>query len=219
VLDTLLKGLELLLGKLKDASAPDKKREKLARELLQIYLDVAENVHRGREILAVYEYPSYSDRAILLLSQQLRTLQRLTERLTQDPVASIVSLHLPNLSRELGFAINFKRDRVWLGLDLLVSDGQQITANEWIARLQSRMSELSESDLQLEMNQYMLRHSQVLPFADFDMYVSARPREETTLIGSPEELRKGHLVLDRLEAVGAGLHTFLLEKFKFEDVL
>lgn len=69
MLDTALKALELLLNKLKEGSTPDKKREKLAKQLLQIYLDVDELVFRGREILALYkERPSTSGKAVTLLT-------------------------------------------------------------------------------------------------------------------------------------------------------
>ena len=43
--------------------------------------------------------------------------------------------------------------------------------------------------------------------------------ERVNLIGSSKKIQQGYVVLNKLEAVGQQLRTFLLDKFKIEDVL
>ncbi len=224
MLDILLKGVELLLGKLKDASTPEKKREKLAKRLMQIYLNLEEIVHRGRELLSLYQKdPPESERSILLLTQQLRTLQELHNQLEQGVVGEILKLHLPALSKSLRCALFSKHDLVWVGLDLFVSDGHEITKKEWMSRLES-LPDWKERSSMLPDGSMLFRplfhQARAFPLALLTSGMEYAPSQYTmSLLGSPERISQGHEVLDRVQAVGEELRIFMLEKFKFEDVL
>ena len=229
MLDTVIKSLELLLSALhavSETSTPHKKREKLAKALHLVYSDIEVIVSRGREWLVMYEKndrgyeddPNGRGRAILLLTQQLGALQSLIEHLEEGAVTDILQLHLPNLTDSLRFAVGMKQSRVWVRLDLFVSDGVELTDDEWMANLEKRMGESDDLRDQFDRMQLQRRRSEVVSLMEVERYHPER-FERVNLIGSSNEIQQGCVVLNKLEAVGQQLRTFLLDKFKIEDVL
>lgn len=139
-----------------------------------------------------------------------------------------MTLHLPDLSKRFGFAVDEKMDRVWIGLDLLVSDGETLDAAEWVSRME-RLMQAQDDTMKTGRRRKVRRELEsvpVLPLSRLSQLQGMRKWRpnpntppNTTVIGSPEEIKKGHEVLDALESSAEELRAFLLQKFKLEDVL
>src|SRR3989442_4341702 len=116
----LVEALDALLKAIGVLDSPDKKRGRLAKELLHIYLAIGGIVERGRLILQFRVDPSViEETATPLLVQQARSLEQLSSYLTSGATGSILQLHAPLLRNDLLASIHVKGRRVWFALDQL----------------------------------------------------------------------------------------------------
>ncbi len=233
MLGDLLKGLEMLLRALGDERSVDKKREKLAKELLRIHIDLVELVERGRELirLAGEGEPRSRGVSIALLTEQRRVLQSVADRLSSPTVAGVLELHIPNATRQLFVFLSEKGDRVWFSLDQLVSDGRKLSPEQWVAQLGQRMDESGERYFQHSLAWgEAVRIEDVPALTDPLEGPSHRPwrrrfggpppeHVETIVLASSDEIHRGSALLDQIARTDEQLRQFLVQKFKFEDVL
>jgi len=218
--------VELLSKAAQNERTADKKREKVAKELLLIYRTVDEVVHRGRRILSLLEEHDvlvHRGLPITLLTQQLEALQRLNDRLQSSAIRDILSLHQPALSKSFVLLTGMKGERVWMTLDQLVSDGEPLSPEEWTSHLKSRMG---EPETPYSRSTVDFRWDAQVPAGRFSLgeltrsaLMEATKDSELLVVADREEIEKGYALLDQIEGAAEDLRRFLVEKFKFEDVL
>jgi hypothetical protein len=235
----ILKAVEMLLHAVGLPQSSEKKREKLAKVLLRIHMDIAELVElveRGRNILLILSKdgsPEGRSISITLLSQQRRVLQSLNDHLASETLAHVVDLHMPAFTKQLYVLLSEKGDRVWFTLDQLVSDGDaELSPAQWVSNLEDRMKDL---DYPVRYNPHHGEVSRLDDIGGLGMTLSM-PRHmrrryehememrgprpiETFVLATAQEIQNGHTVLDQLSVANAKLRQFLVEKFKLEDVL
>lgn len=224
MLGDILNALKLLLDALK--TSDDKKRERVAKEVLRIYLGVADAVETGRKILSMLNNETSAHRgvSISLLTQQLQALHSLSDRLTSKRLVGILSLHLPRFNTALLCLLSAKGSRVWCTLDQLVTDSQAVSPEEWVCRLESRMLPAEDSPKSV----FFIATSEIVRLEDvpggmrtwypLESLVPA-PSPDLILAATPDEIKKAREELDQIAKAGEQLRSFLIEKFKFEDVL
>lgn len=212
MLTTVLAAIKLLVDALKGQFTSDKKRERLAKDLFKVYLDLDEIVRQGRELVS-YVAP---DRPIAkgipieaLRSQQmaLETFQRHLDR-----VAAILDLHLPSRTGRLEVFMAFKSLAIALLLTFLV-DRPQIGTDEAdlsSPEMRKLIDECKRLGLDWEPAALIL-----LP----DKTWTAEPDFHMALIASPADIEAARRALDSIAGVQEELRLFLVEKFKIEDVL
>ena len=215
MLGDVAKSLDLLL-KLR-ADKRIKKRELLGKELLKVYLDLGEVITCGREILFLLEPSRIAHIGcgipIALLSRQYGALVSLQKRLTTGVLDSVLKLHSPVLAQKLCGVVDFKAGRVWFTLDQLVSDGVELSPEEWVTKLEQRMEDLEGGIKRtLSENIYCRNVRHFDPILIPSVY-------DTVIIGTVEESKKGHEVLDELTRAREMLREFIVQTFTLEELL
>lgn len=219
MLTDVLKVLELLVNTIKGHLTPERKRQKLAKDLLRVYLDTDDVVQRGRELLSLVG-PEKLVAAInldALLAQQA-ALRNLDEHLR--PVAPILKLHLPVQAERL-MVFHGAKDNCIL---LLVAS---------LLGRTPRRSYLEHSDpvqMQRLFDEYKAAGEDVLwkNFEREPMPLSSdkswwvRPGEDKyfpVLATTPSDLQAARKTLDEIAAIGEQLRLFLIDKFKLEELI
>jgi hypothetical protein len=216
----VLKLLELLLKVL--GRSDDSKRKDVAKELLRIYLDLKAVVDRGRTILEVLRRTDtavHRSVSISLLSRQHQAIQDVTEALTSGKIGELLALHAPSTSRGLLCLLTVKGNRVWSTLDQLVSDGAPLDPNVWVAELAARTlppEDSPDNDFTYYTSS-VVGVGEVLPSVRDTGWHDEPP--ELLFLANQSEIEKGREILDQIEAGSEQLRLFLVEKFRFEDVL
>jgi len=227
----VLKGLEMLIAVLKGRGTADHRREVLAKEVLAIHQEVNGVVTRGRRILELAADDSNvnNPESITLLSEQLGALQRVKEDLTTGTVGSVLDLHLPDVTKNMGGLLDWKYARVWIRLNQIVSGSKELSDAEWIQEMEDQMGmrELPEGD------GHVYKDSPPWPYA-LKIYapgwqkLQKLPRTEVvellkdyrlSVVATDLDYVQAHQILDQIDAANEELRKFLTEKFKLEDVL
>jgi hypothetical protein len=230
MLGETLKALEILLAKINTDHSPDKKREKIAKELLRVYLDVRSVVERGETILthlSSSEIDLSRRIPITLLTLQTQALDDLRARLITGTIGNLLTLHLPVESRALLAAMDIKGNRVWFTLDQLVTDGAIVSPHEWVSRLESRMTEedplkssgptSSPSEIRRLLHRADAVHMSEIRASEYRYGPPTKPT--LIIIATEEEISAGRQLLRRIADAGESIRTFLIDKFKLEDII
>lgn len=244
MLGDLIKALDLLLSTLRAGHTAERKRQRLAKELFQLYLDLRTVIERGRKILDLAPRSRTSDvsseqgrvsmtEAVALLMLQTDALASLTDRLRTGLLGDILQLHAPQVSQELRCLLDAKNYRVWMTLDFLVTEGGPSTTEvlpgsqhnsveeDWILRLEARMSDEGT---------HPFRDGQVYPLrVQKGVYTLKRAVEEAAhrppgsieadLVVTRAEITTGRKLLDDIESNTNELGAFLKAKFELSDLL
>jgi hypothetical protein len=222
MLGDLVKLLELLVSILKGSG--DHKRAHLAKDLRRLHQEIADMVERGRAILQlVSEHNPYPDgRAVQLLSEQLGVLDTIKETLTTGAIGDVLQVHLPEARRHLNAYIDAKKNRVCIRLDQLVSDGSQLQPDEWIDSMENKIGQLEVPSLSPAWSHALTFYAMVLRTEGEIDLINSKPLAPNTRFvveGEDREISMGHELLNRIAAANEQVRAFLVEKFKFEDIL
>jgi hypothetical protein len=96
----------------------------------------------------------------------------------------------------------------------LVAGGEDISHEEWVRRLQEKMDDRLEYIMLIGRIQLELQQD------DWLLPTEVTAKElRLKVIASGDEIDKAHQLLGRMEDCQQELRSFLLEKFRFEDVL
>lgn len=225
MLGDLLKAIEMILNAVKGVHSPDHKREALAKELMNFHKQIDGLVGRGRKILALEpaHESSKQNPAVHMLSEQIGAIKEINETLTSSLMSDVLQLHLPKLRRGLVADLDSKSKRIWIRLDGLLSDGQW-SPTDWVNSMEAKMMTPGE---ETDFGSPAWIHPLVVcdPIWKGDGPLDAdeaRPFVDECSFGvrsSQEDLTKGYQLLDQIDAANQELGKFLVEKFKFEDVL
>jgi hypothetical protein len=220
----LLKALELLINAIRGTQSPDHKREALARELFKLQKQIEAVVDRGRAVLGMEpaHEMSKNNPAVRLLSEQIGALREISDTLTSGVIADVLQLHLPRIYKGLFADLDSKGRRVWLRLDSLVSENA-ISPQKWVDNMEAQMASPDEGQ---DIGSTNWPH----PLTICDFIPGDGPLEpsearavmndyDVGITASNEDLQKGYRLLDQISAANSELRKFLIEKFKFEDIL
>ncbi len=93
----LLTAIDLLMGAVQKTKSADVKRQKIAKQLLKIYLGIDSVTQRGEEILSFLkgEKIEVYDVAYEKLAAQQKALEDIIADLNHPTITSLLKLHLP----------------------------------------------------------------------------------------------------------------------------
>lgn len=211
MLSDVLKALELLMDTVRSAKSPEKKRQKIAKQLLRLYLDLQRIAERGNDILNILkgEYSVYYDVALSKLQAQQRALQDLIDDINGLEGLALLELHLPHFKVNLTVLTYPKVKRIGF----------------WISQL----------TLGKELNNYELGHLRLqldaadkllVDYGERSDLMSAKPEwigyvEDcpVRVFGCARQVLGAEEVLVKIEQLAEELRQFIIEKFEFSDVL
>jgi hypothetical protein len=224
MLGDLVKALELLVNILKGKGSPDHKREALAKELLALHQNIDSVVNRGRTILdfVAERNPYPDDRPVQLLSEQIGALDAVSTALTTGVIGSVLQLHMPDTKQHLHAYFDFKKHRVCIRLDQLISEGKELQPEKWIESMEQKMEHVDVPSTGPAWPHALTFYT--VRFGPDDHVEPANPKalEPNTrfvIDADTMEIALGHELLNRIAAENSQLRTFLIDKFHFEDVL
>ena len=214
MLGAIIKALQILINEIKDKKTPEKKRQKAAQQLKKLYFDIDKLVESGKGILALLnEKPSLGGSVLL---ERLKAKQNAIEHLLSDlkdkSIKSIVKLHLPRL-KKLQVLLHIKQS----GVAFLLS---QLTTDEELKELSS-----SKENYNILRDKY---GDDALPYfmllkEDLEgldkHYYHYYDVGQSKIFTTDKSLEEFEQILRRLQELGEKLRLFLIEKFKFEDLL
>lgn len=218
LLPGVLSAVKLVLDAIRGHYTPEKKRERLAKDLLKLYLDLVEIVGRGQELVSYVgpDKPVADNIPIEVLRSQQAALISFQKHL--DNVAAILELHLPSGTARLEVLTTFKAAAVAFLLTFLIEDMPRITMDDAAFKAPEVQALVEKSkSLGLEWEVYGLIPLPEKPwiwdpnFEDWDVH--------TALIASAADIAAVQRVLDDVAAIQEELRQFLIEKFKIEDLL
>jgi hypothetical protein len=189
MLTDLLKALELLMDALKGIKTSEKRREKVARQLFLIYLDIDQILDQGKNILALLRSDSpwvQESVALNMLIAQQKALDSLASHISAPIINGVLKLHLSE----------FKE------LNILYQAGGKAD------RLKFYLSQLTASSPE-EHGWSKIAVGKLMPHSDIFVVIQA----------SQEQIREAKNTLAKIARLHRNLRVFLTEKFQFEDVL
>lgn len=218
LLPGILFALKLVLDVIKAQHTPDKKRERLAKDLFKLYLDLVEISDRGRELLSYVapNQPIADNFPIEVLRSQQAALIGFQRHL--DNVAAILEVHLPSRAKRLEVLTAVKGAGVAFLLAFLI-DMPPITLNgaDWKKpEIQALVEKCKSLGLGTEWEL-----CGVIPLPEKPWIKDTEQTWDvyTVLIASPADIDAVRRVLDEIATIQEELRKFLVEKFKMEDVL
>jgi hypothetical protein len=216
LLPDALAAIKLIVDSIRTQFTPDKKRERFAKDLLKLYLDVGEIVARGRELLSYVNpnQPIAENIPIEVLRSQQAGLISFHKHL--DSVAAILELHLPSRAQRLEVLSAFKTAAVAFLLTFLI-EMPPITLDDaaWkTPEVQALVEKCKLLGLEWEV-------CGVIPLPD-KPWISEDHQDWdvcAVLIATPPDIDVVGRMLDEMATIQEQLRLFLIEKFKIEDLL
>src|SRR5262249_47180259 len=99
-------------------------------------------------------------------------------------------------------AVASEQRRAWVGLDALVSDGQQLTATQWLKQLGKRIAAPEDRPHAWTM-------TRTLVDARIGSYKYRFPIK-VMFVATPDEIWAGHELLDALDVTSESLREFMI---------
>jgi hypothetical protein len=206
MLSDVLKALELMTDVIRSAKTPEKKRQRIAKQLLRIYLDIEMVVERGNDILSILRRGSsvYYDVPRGKLQAQQRALQHLIDNISGLDELAVLDLHLPHFKRELTVLFSLKWKRIGFYLSQLTATGIKLTQHE----LMYIRSQVDWEDARL------------LQFGDpMPLDIVKRREQQVRVFTTATQIIDAEEALVKIEQLAEQLRQFIIEKFEFEDIL
>jgi len=219
MLSDVLKALELITDVIRSAKTPEKKRQRVAKQLLRIYLDVGMIVERGNDILSILKGKSsaYYDVAFSKLQPQQRALQNLIDDLHRLDSLAFLDIHLPHFKKNLKVLVGRKTGQIGFYLSQLTATGKELTQHE----LEYLWSQVGATDRNL-LNHGLQTDFTYVEFTGVDFRMRhLRDREDFSIrvFTSARQIAEAEEALVKMEQLAEELRQFIIEKFEFEDVL
>ena len=215
MLSAILTAIGLLLNTLNGLNSSDRKRQRLAKSLYEIYEDLTGIVERGRDLLSYAEALdklTVNDIPIKLLRSQQAALISFNEHFGR--VAHILELHLPSETGRLQVITEFKSTRVALLLNFPVDKTpMRVTTNAPVVAITPATQKLLDDYVQMGLQWYpgaqIELHDKTWN-TDFDL--------AAVLVASPSDVQAAYRVLEEITKVREDLRKFLVEKFEVQDL-
>ncbi|GIK43807.1 MAG: hypothetical protein BroJett011_76400 [Chloroflexota bacterium] len=214
MLGDIIKALELLMGSIRTLRSPEMKRQRVARQLLKVYLDIDNVLERGEEIINILEtYPesqqSYDRKQYTVFESVLATQQRALSTIIDDldhpSIKGILAIHFPK--RKHFYAFVREKENMLFYFSEILSRAYEFDM------IQTKIQ--IEPGQHIKVPQYLALHDEGYqlfpPLYDNDTPVDVR----FTL----EELQMLRIQLKQIGTLQEELRLFLIDKFNFEDVM
>jgi hypothetical protein len=220
----LLKVLEILINAVKGVTSPDHKRQALAKQLSRLHREIEAVVDRGRIILGMepaHQMSKYNP-AVSLLSEQVTAIREIDKTLTSGVIDEVLQIHLPGIRKGLAAHLDSKSNRVWIRLTGLISYDDIFPPNS-VGTKEALLAAKEQHDIgstawrpSLKMYDRLIDEDGPL---SSDLTQRLMDQAKIGINASNEELQKGYQLLDQISAANSELRKFLIERFKFEDIL
>lgn len=228
MLTDILKVLELIINSVKGARTSEKKRQKVAKQLLKIYLDIERIVERGKGLLSFLKRDTTVVRNVAFgkLMAQQRALQNIIDDLNDQNIVSTLRLHLPKF-RNLQGLLHPKLERIGFFISQLLTSKELSDADrkDFLPRL--RQNDIKSSDRWGDEELLQVGYPMDLMSIPMGVYIHRyllRKQKDMEKIpvrvfATSDQIRKAETALTQMEQLGEELRLFLIEKFEFEDIL
>ncbi|MEW6608540.1 MAG: hypothetical protein AB1414_14030 [bacterium] len=227
MLTEVFKGVELIINAVKGTRTLEKKRQKVAKQLLKIYLDIERIIERGKDILSFLKGDTTVVRNVAFgkLMAQQRALQNIIDDLNDKNIVSLLKLHLPKF-RNLKGLFHPKCEQIGFFISQLVTSKElsDTDRKDFLSRLDQNKIESSRSweDIALlEMGQPM--DLMRIPTTNYFFFRRMEDKDiqeiPVRIFATSDHIREAETVLTQIEELGEELRLFLIDKFKFEDIL
>ena len=217
MLAELVKGLQVILEFLRKEAPPKRRRGKLAKSILKIYIDTHEIVMRGRRILSCLEAkgPVAPSEAVtdLILKQQL-AIADVVERFSAPEVKTVLGLYTD--VRGLTHLLEFKycslssRVRPRLLPDRLIDDSERVNTLRGPSAPERRSSDRLIDDRELEKLENTLEKLE-----NWNTFTHVSFEELYDPLPSMDDRR----LLEEIDQLLAEIRKVLLEKFELNDFI
>lgn len=231
MLSDILKALELLTKGLKGVKSIDRKRRKIAKQLVKIYLGIEDVVERGNSIVSLLDEHANLTHSITLgmLVAQQEALGRLSDYISNEDISTLLRIQLPAFGNLKGLLETKQAGIAHFGflLSQLIADEEpnretirRVFADYDHHLIASRPTEIGiieawiMRDLELEAK-WRLRESEES---------QRRPLPDVQKVQIPvgytlDQIRQVRKTLAQISQLAEELRQFLVEKFKIEDIL
>lgn len=241
----LLTAVDLLMGAVQKTKSTDVRRQKVAKQLLKIYLDIDSTIQRGEEILSFLkgEKTEVFDLAYEKLAAQQKALERIIENLNHPTIASLLKLHLPESGR-LKLISQVKGQHVGFYLSQLIEVNE---IDKEIQKLQAKIekkrksqkdffrynNDIREKESEL-VNARLLKLREefdikrfnaedlrlILSGREFD-FLDTEPsyKKSVRVFATSKQIKEAKKALDEFRKLEEKLRLFLTQKFQLEDII
>ena len=185
MINEIIKVLELIISSVSSATSPERKRQRLAKTLLDIYHKLRNVCDRARHIVDLVAGDEKAPRVVAgqMLVDQQDDLRDLAQLLDEEPVKYLINLHLPEF-RHFPIIVNAKIERLGFFLMALFFDPKSEELYEDSEKASwNTMNELETNDYgRFSTAESVLKGRRQKPLSD----------EEKALISSEVEFFRRH---------------------------
>jgi hypothetical protein len=196
----------------------EKKRQKIAKQLLKIYLDIESIVERGNEIISILKGEDIVVKAVAsekLIAQQ-QALQNIIYDLNNHEITSLLKLHLPKI-KTLEAIFHMKGSFIAFFIKQLSTKSKLTKAD--LKKFRTKFNEskdirsikrINELDRLLEYGY----HSKLPSFRE-----GRFENEHIVVFATSNQVKNAERRLAQIAQLGEDLRLLIIDKFKLEDVL
>jgi hypothetical protein len=216
MLTDLMIALELVMAALASMSVPEKKRHRVAKQLLKVYLGIEAVIERGQEILSYLrsEGTLTHDVALNVLLEQQRAFEDLVSHLKDESLSSLLGLHLPEFG-PLSFLTDPNEDEIICFFSQLtaISDFEQ-ERHEFLYEL-ALDQESPEGHPRVEVPATTLSES----YPSGLSHLPGQRSRSVRVFSTSQQVEEADAVLAKMSQLRERLRRYLIGRFEFQDML